>query len=163
MTQRSIRVHRDLGSDLPAVEADRNQLEQVLWNLYVNAADAMPKGGDIYLETGIVGHVDLMNLPFRVKPGRYVCLRVTDTGSGMTPEIRARVFEPFFTTKEVGKGTGLGLASVYGIVKSHGGYIEVESTCGRGTTFHIYLPACRTASSGHVAALPSPEAALERN
>ena len=144
MTQRNIRVHRNLRDDLPLIEADRNQMEQVLWNLYVNAADAMPKGGDLFIETSTATHADLKDKTYTVKMGRYALLRVTDKGSGMDPEILERIFEPFFTTKEVGKGTGLGLASVYGIIKSHNGYIEVESATGKGTTFYIFLPVCKS-------------------
>jgi PAS domain S-box-containing protein len=120
---------------------DPGQLEQVLINLVVNARDAMPRGGDLVIRTGSerVPAGDPRLLP-GTEPGEYAVLTVTDTGSGMTEEVRQHVFEPFFTTKEKGKGTGLGLATVYGAVRQNRGLIEVESEVGRGTTFRIYLP-----------------------
>jgi len=140
-TKREIAIHRDLAEDLLGIEADEGQIEQVLLNMCVNAADAMPGGGDLSLKTMNVTHKDMKGKLYDPKPGNYVVLKVTDTGSGMDKETMDRIFDPFFTTKEMGRGTGLGLASTYGIIKAHGGYIDVESELGRGTTFTIYLPA----------------------
>ena len=131
----------DLAPDLAAVRADAGQIEQVLVNLAVNARDAMPDGGRLAIKTFnteiTVGHAPLPNpLP----AGRYVVLELSDSGVGMSAETQARIFEPFFTTKEQGKGTGLGLATVYGIVRQSGGHITVESAPGAGATFRLYLP-----------------------
>jgi two-component system cell cycle sensor histidine kinase/response regulator CckA len=139
-TRKDIKIHRELAEDLFGVKADKAQIEQILLNLYVNAADAMPGGGSLYLNTLNVTHEAMTNKPYAVKPGNYVLLTVRDTGGGMDKETMARIFEPFFTTKGLAKGTGLGLASVYGILKSHGGYIDVESEKGHGTKFYVYLP-----------------------
>ena len=139
-TRKEISIRRNLSHDLLAMDADQNQIEQVLLNLYVNAADAMPVGGTLTLETMNATHEDIQGGVYDPKAGNYVLLIVTDTGRGMDSKTQKRIFEPFFTTKEMGKGSGLGLASAYGIVKGHGGYIEVNSREGRGTTFKIYLP-----------------------
>ena len=127
------------------IKADLTQLEQILVNLAVNARDAMPSGGRLTIETATVTFAgphaeDGATVP----PGRYVRLSVSDTGCGMTPDTKARVFEPFFTTKEKGKGTGLGLATVYGAVTQLGGFIFVRSRLHQGTTFEVYLPHCDT-------------------
>ena len=131
----------ELAEDLSCIEADTGQIEQILMNLFVNAADAMPDGGKIVVRTeNKAFKTSLKSLPFPMKPGKYVLLTVTDIGTGMDEATRERIFEPFFTTKEMGRGTGLGLASVYGIVKGHNGYIHVKSQINEGTTFYIYFP-----------------------
>ncbi len=156
-----------LGESLGRVLADPGQIEQVLLNLTVNAADAMPAGGTLMIETHNV-EVDKKYSRIRpfVTPGQYVMLAVTDNGTGMTAETKARIFEPFFTTKEPGKGTGLGLATVYGIVNQSSGYIHVDSALGAGTRFEIYLPLTQQAapavspSALHAAQSPHGETVL---
>jgi len=140
-TRKNITIHREFAEDLLAIKADESQIGQVLINLFINAADAMPDGGELILKTMNVTHKKMKNKRYDPKPGRYVLLLVTDNGTGMDEKTMERIFEPFFTTKEMGGGSGLGLASVYGIIKGHGGYIEVDSEKGLGTTFSIYLPA----------------------
>jgi PAS domain S-box-containing protein len=124
------------------VQADRGMLEQILLNFFVNARDAMPDGGqlNVVIAEALVDAEHIARQP-QARMGRFACLSVSDTGTGIPPEVLPRIFEPFFTTKEVGKGTGLGLATVYGIVKQHHGWIEVDTQQGRGTTFRVYLPA----------------------
>ncbi|HZZ57085.1 MAG TPA: PAS domain S-box protein [Opitutaceae bacterium] len=159
---RTVHFELQLQDKLPALMADQNQVQQILLNLCVNARDAMPLGGVITLRTLLQPGSALQHL--RHGPGQegpvasrqYVVLEVADTGTGMTEEVRARIFEPFFTTKEVNRGTGLGLAVVYGIVASHQGFIDVESTVGVGSTFRIYLPAA-TEASVPIAAVGSTE------
>ena len=139
--RKEISIHSECIKDLHSIEADRGQMEQVLFNLYINAADAMLGGGKLIIKTSNVTHEDMKGKIYDPKPGPYILLTVMDTGTGMDKETQERIFDPFFTTKEMGKGTGLGLASVYGIIKGHGGYIDVYSDIGRGTKFQIYLPA----------------------
>jgi CheY-like chemotaxis protein/two-component sensor histidine kinase len=137
-----IALRSEYGPNLPLVRADAGMLEQVLLNLAVNSRDAMPNGGRLTIATSeeTVDESRARQNP-EATAGRHICLSVTDTGCGIPPEILPHIFEPFFTTKEVGKGTGLGLATVYGIVKQHGGWIELATAPGQGTTFRVYLPA----------------------
>jgi len=142
VTRKDIDVRRDLSPGLSSIKADKSQIEQTLWNLFINAADAMPAGGELFVRTEQVSHKDFGSHLFKVLSGNYIRLIISDTGVGMDTKTRTMIFEPFFTTKPIGKGTGLGLASVYGIIKAHGGYIDVESEEGQGTAFYIYLPVC---------------------
>jgi PAS domain S-box-containing protein len=143
---KEITVELHLEPGLWAAEADPSQMSQVLMNLCVNARDAMPDGGTLTLETrNMTLDEEETRAILSAQPGRYVRLSVSDTGCGMSSEVQARLFEPFFTTKEAGKGTGLGLAVVYGIVKAHGGFINFYSEVDQGSTFHLYLPAIRLA------------------
>ncbi|MBI4632593.1 MAG: PAS domain S-box protein [Deltaproteobacteria bacterium] len=139
-TRKEITVHRKYTADLFMVKVDRGQMEQVLLNLFVNAWQAMPGGGELYLATEnvILDHVYVK--PFSIEPGNFVKISVTDTGIGMDGKTKERIFEPFFTTKETGMGTGLGLTTVYGIVKGHGGIVNVYSEKDVGTVFNVYLP-----------------------
>ena len=140
-TKKEISIHKKFDEDLWPVEIDRGQFEQVMLNLFVNSWQAMPGGGNLYLETENVHLEENYEKPYEIVPGPYVRISVTDTGIGMDKEIQQRIFEPFFTTKAVGRGTGLGLASAYGIIKNHNGVIDVYSEIGHGTCFKIYLPA----------------------
>lgn len=140
-TKKEIRVHTQCQGAPLVVEADRGQIEQVLLNMFVNSWQAMPEGGELCLETKAVELDEAFCRPHQIPAGRYVRVTVADTGIGMSAATRQRVFDPFFTTKEKGRGTGLGLASAYGITKNHGGLITVESEEGHGATFTVYLPA----------------------
>jgi signal transduction histidine kinase len=148
---RLIAVERHIPSDLPLIEGDATQLHQVLLNLCVNARDAMPAGGTLRIEAdefSVDEHYATMTPGARV--GRYVRLRVSDTGSGIPKHLIEKIFDPFFTTKPLGKGTGLGLSTVIGIVKSHEGFLDVRSEPGKGTTFEIYLPTALDGASNIV-------------
>ena len=151
-TRKEIRVHTRFQEELSTVEADRRQLEQVLLNIYVNAWQAMPKGGSLTITTTQVILDEDFCKPHKVRPGIFVRLSITDTGEGMDQAVLSRIFDPFFTTKEKARGTGLGLATAYGIIKNHGGIITVYSEKKRGATFNIYLPA-----SGKRAEVDRPE------
>ena len=138
-TRKEINVHTKIEQSPLVIEADRSQIEQVLLNMFVNAWQAMPGGGELYLETKAVFLDDEYCKPYEVKAGKYAKVSVTDTGTGMNEATRRQVFDPFFTTKDKSRGAGLGLASAYGIIKNHGGIITVYSESGHGTTFNIYL------------------------
>jgi PAS domain S-box-containing protein len=150
---RNIKITTQVPNDLWPITGDPTQLNQVLLNLAVNARDAMPDGGSlIFSAANVTFDAQYAGTSPGTKAGTYVLLQVIDTGQGIPPEVRERIFEPFFTTKELGKGTGIGLATVHTVVKSHGGFVVVESEVGRGTTFKIYLPAdpvYRTLESDH--------------
>lgn len=141
-TKKEIIIHQKYEKNICTVEVDRTQIEQVLLNLYVNAWQAMPHGGHIYMETENIT-INRFNPALNLKAGNYVKIKIADTGVGMDEETRQRVFEPFFSTKEKGRGIGLGLASAYGIIKEHGGIIAVSSELGQGTVFTIFLPASK--------------------
>jgi len=140
LTRREYRIHTDLADRTLPVEIDPAQVEQALLNLLINAADAMPRGGDIYLDSRLAQHTELGGPDPEIKEGHHAVLSVRDTGHGMDAETLERCFEPFFTTKGLSGGTGLGLASAYGIIRAHGGRIEVESSLGEGTTFTLSFP-----------------------
>ena len=157
-----VHVLTSVADGLPSVLGDPGQVEQAIINLAVNARDAMPEGGRLELATSL----DVVDEPFArthqpMAAGRYVVLRVTDSGHGMSRDTQARIFEPFFTTKDVGKGTGLGLSMVYGTLKQIGGFIFVDSAIGRGTTFRLYFPPA-AARMAPVAAAPATTAQVER-
>ena len=138
--RKEIRIETKLKSPAPVAVVDCNQIEQVLLNLYVNAWQAMPDGGELYIGTGVTTLDEARCKPYQVQPGRYAQITVTDTGCGIDKANQRKIFDPFFTTKAKGRGTGLGLASAYGIIKNHDGIITVYSEIGHGTTFNIYLP-----------------------
>ena len=137
---KTISFNLELEQDLPPITADKSQIHQVLLNLCVNARDAMQDGGTLTLGSSITPGAELTEMFSGVTAEQYACVRVRDTGSGMTRQVKSHIFEPFFTTKERGKGTGLGLSVVYGVVNNHRGFVQVESEIGAGTSFIIYLP-----------------------
>ena len=140
-TRKEINIRDKYEENLWVSEVDRSPIKQILLNLYINAWQAMPGGGDLYIQTeNVILDEDYVK-PYKVAPGKYVKISVADTGMGMDEATQKRIFDPFYTTKEIGMGTGLGLASAYGVIKNHGGFINVDSEKGEGTTFDIYLPA----------------------
>jgi two-component system, cell cycle sensor histidine kinase and response regulator CckA len=145
-------------SDLRAVKADAGQIEQVIMNMALNAREAMPNGGKLILETANVSfdRASVDRYP-ELKPGHYAMLAITDTGTGMSEKVKARIFEPFFSTKEIGQGTGLGLSTCYGIIKQSGGHISVYSELARGASFKIYLPQVEQHAKIPVPRLDSPD------
>ncbi|HEV2692925.1 MAG TPA: ATP-binding protein [Verrucomicrobiae bacterium] len=151
----NIQMHFKFSSQPLHIHADPGMIDQVVMNLTINSRDAMPNGGNLFIETATVELDELaaQQSP-RSRPGSYVCLSVTDTGCGIPPEIMPRIFEPFFTTKEVGKGTGLGLATVFGVIANHHGWVDVYSEVGRGTTFRIFFPRLAV-SSGRPKPMPA--------
>lgn len=140
-TRKEIAIHETFDKRLLTAEVDQRQIEQVLLNMYVNASQAMPQGGDLYIKTQKEMLTSNRTSPYEAEPGSYIKISITDTGIGMDEATRKRIFEPFFSTKEKDRGTGLGLASAYGIIKNHAGFITVYSEKGQGTTFNIFLPA----------------------
>ena len=140
-TRKEIRIREKYERDLWPVEVDQNQIGQVLLSLYANAWQAMPNGGDLSIATENVIVNEKDTSAFTIRPGRYIKISITDTGIGMDEDTQQRIFEPFFTTQQRERATGLGLAEAYGIIKSHGGSINVASKKGKGTTFTMYLPA----------------------
>jgi CheY-like chemotaxis protein len=152
LVEENVRIAFELGSSADLVSVDSGQIEQVLLNLVANARDAMPQGGTLTIATGRVSLTPGNGgLPPDAEAGAYVVLSVRDTGSGMSADTQSHLFEPFFTTKPAGRGTGLGLATVYGIVKQSGGHISVHSQAGSGTTFSIYLPVASATAEVHPA------------
>jgi len=153
-----VSLHVHYGLQLPLVRSDAGMMEQVLMNLAINSRDAMPQGGKLVISTSdeSIGP-EYVQLNPQGSIGDFVCLSVTDTGEGIAPENLARIFEPFFTTKPVGQGTGLGLATVYGIIRQHNGWITVYSELGKGTVFRIYLPAAKEREEQTAERLPNNE------
>jgi PAS domain S-box-containing protein len=158
MVGNSVQVVTELAATVPAIRADKGQLEQVLLNFAANSRDAMPKGGTFTLKTSFASSDPRTG---RVSEGGFVLLEVADTGCGMTSEVLAHIFEPFFTTKAVGRGTGLGLATAYGVVEQLHGQIKVESTVNEGTTFRIYLPAIKAPAAVETVQANTPMAPVQ--
>ncbi|MFH1075223.1 MAG: response regulator [Pseudomonadota bacterium] len=140
-TRKDINIYCNLSKKIEPIKADKSQIEQLLMNFYLNAGHAMPDGGSLYLETSVISSMELTGKPYQPESDSYTVLTIRDTGVGMDKKTLDRIFDPFFTTINMGRGTGLGLAAGYGIIKAHKGYIDVSSEKGRGTTFIIYLPA----------------------
>jgi len=149
-TCKEIQIYARSQSTPTVVDADRRQIEQVLLNMFVNARQAMPDGGELYLETSVADLDEAACAPHRIEPGRYGKIAVTDTGIGMDEATRQQIFDPFFTTREKGHGIGLGLASAYSIIKNHGGMITVSSEVDQGSTFNIFLPVSKNAPQGMI-------------
>ncbi len=139
-TRKELAIHTRFAPTAPVAEVDINQIKQALLNLYINAWQAMPEGGELYLESRETDLNEKFCKPHQITHGKYVKISITDTGVGMEKKVQQQIFDPFFTTKEKGRGTGLGLASAYGIIRNHAGVITVYSEAGEGTTFNIYLP-----------------------
>src|SRR5262245_24163683 len=157
---KTIELTLDLDSKVPPVAIDKNQINQALLNLAVNARDALPNGGELTLKTMVVERSQVPDPDATAES--YVCLEVRDSGIGMSAGVRARIFEPFFTTKSVGDGSGLGLAIVYGIVKSHKGFIDVDSKPGHGTTFRLYFPIAAHEEKSDIDAIPNKELSVAK-
>ncbi|MFO7495789.1 MAG: PAS domain S-box protein [Desulfobacterales bacterium] len=154
-TRKEIQIDVRCQENIWITEVDQGQIQQALLNIFVNAAQAMPQGGDLRIDTQNVELDEDFIRPHHLPAGRYVRVGIADTGTGMDEAIRQRIFDPFFTTKEIGRGTGLGLASAYGIISNHGGFIQVQSRKGQGSTFTLYLPTRQP--GGSAASLPRPE------
>ena len=160
--RKEITIQYDLSQYLPPIRVDQGQIEQALLNLFINAADAMPLGGEMSISTQSVDASELKGKPYAAKERSYIHLSIKDTGIGMDEKTIERIFDPFFTTKEMGRGTGLGLASAYGSIKGHGGYIDVESAPGLGSTFNIFLPVIDSMDDDAVDMLQK-EVSVEKN
>ncbi len=139
--KKEIKIHEKFSQELWTSEVDQGQINQVLMNIFISAWQAMPGGGDLFIQSENFILTESTLRPYEIKPGRYVRISITDNGVGMDKAVQERIFDPFFTTKDMGRGTGLGLASVYGIMKNHGGFVDVYSEKGSGSTFKLYFPA----------------------
>jgi len=161
---KNVIITTDVPLDLPNIKADVTQMYQMLLNLCINAKDAMPDGGRLLISAEKINVGDGCQISHpEAEPGQYVCLRVTDTGTGIDKATQSRIFEPFFSTKEVGKGTGMGLSLVYGIVKNHSGFIQVESALGQGTEFQIYLPVTESSIAEEESSSTSSDSPVDMN